>query len=63
MEHTKNEGLDLYFQFKKKMKNIAFQSDRQIEKVEEETSTDDASNPYFGAGTFRKKEYDTTRKQ
>ena len=47
------------------MKNIAFQSDRQIEKVEEETSTDDAdaaSNPYFGAGTFRKKEYDTTRK-
>ena len=44
MEHTKNEGLDLYFQFKKKskMKNIAFQSDRQIEKVEEETSTDDA---------------------
>ena len=62
MEHTKNEGLDLYFQFKKKMKNIAFQSDRQIEKVEEETSTDDASNPYFGAGTFRKKEYDTTRK-
>ena len=42
MEHTKNEGLDLYFQFKKKMRNIAFQSDRQIEKVEEETSTDDA---------------------
>ena len=63
MERTKNEGLDLYFQSqKKKMKNIAFQSDRQIEKVEEETSTDDASNPYFGAGTFRKKEYDTTRK-
>ena len=62
MEHTKKEGLDLYFQFKKKMRNIAFQSDRQIEKVEEETSTDDASNPYFGAGTFRKKEYDTTRK-